>query len=152
MKIYNYLFALILVTTLVSCGRSTAEILEANQLEIEEYLEENGLLDQAQLTSTGFYYIIDEPGDPNLTPSLNSLITCAYNGFYPDGEVFDAHPEDTFVLGKTIEGWRQGIPLIGEGGSVQLFIPSFLGYGTAGRGSIPGNQVLIFEVDLLDVQ
>ena len=64
---------------------------------------------------------------------------------------FDENENITFILGNTIEGWRQGIRLIGEGGSIRLYIPSVLGYGSQGVNSIPKNQVLFFDVDLLKV-
>ena len=35
------------------------------------------------------------------------------------------------------------------GGRRQLIIPPALGYGTAGSGSIPGNSILVFTVDVL---
>jgi FKBP-type peptidyl-prolyl cis-trans isomerase FkpA len=152
MKIYTYLFFFIFVFGLISCGPTQEEILAEDLAEITDYLSENGLLDDAILSSTDFYYIIDAEGNPGKVPSLNSLVTCNYRGFYPNGEEFDASDGAEFVLGNTVEGWRQGIPLIGEGGSIQLFLPSYLCYGTSGRGSIPGNQVLFFEVDLLKVE
>lgn len=147
----KYLFLFLGAFTILSCGPSTAEIFEEDTNEIITYLEENNLIDIAQKTSTGFYYIIDQAGDQNNKPNLNSTITCAYKGFFPDGEVFDESDDATFVLGGTIEGWKQGIPLVGENGSIRLYIPSALCYGKSGRGSIPGNQVLFFEVDLIKV-
>ena len=152
MKIFTYLIAFVFVSTLFSCGPSQENILEEDKIEILNYLEENGLQESALETSTEFFYIIDEPGNLGKVPSLNSEITCNYRGFYPNGEVFDANDDISFILGNTIEGWRQGIPLVGEGGSIQLFLPSYLCYGPAGRGAIPGNQVLFFEVDLLKVE
>lgn len=151
MKIYTYLFAFLLSASIISCGPSDEEILAEDTAEIVSYLEDNNLLSQAEVSSTGFYYIIDAAGNPGVVADLNSQVTCNYKGFYPDGEVFDENDDIAFTLGNTIEGWRQGIRLIGEGGSIQLFLPSGLCYGKSGQGSIPGNQVLFFEVDLLKV-
>jgi len=151
MRIYTFIFAIIVATSLMSCGESDEDIYNDDRMEIVNYLESNDLIDDAVEASTGFFYIIDTPGNPGKKPGLNSSVTCGYRGFYPNGENFDSSEDATFTLGNTIEGWRQGIPLIGEGGSIQLFIPSNLGYGRSGRGGIPGNQVLFFEVDLLKV-
>ncbi|MGC8000340.1 FKBP-type peptidyl-prolyl cis-trans isomerase, partial [Salmonella enterica] len=55
-------------------------------------------------------------------------------------------------LNGLIEGWVIGIPLIKEGGSIRLLVPSALAYGCEGRSVIPGNTPLFFEVTLVDVQ
>ena len=58
----------------------------------------------------------------------------------------------SFNLGQTIEGWKEGIPLIQEGGKIWLLIRPRLGYGSAGRPSsgITGDDILVFEVELLE--
>ena len=55
-------------------------------------------------------------------------------------------------LGQVIEGWEIGIPKIDEGGSGILIIPSGLGYGTVANSSIPGNSVLIFRINLIEIR
>ena len=50
-----------------------------------------------------------------------------------------------------IQGWQEGIPLFSEGGIGKLLIPSALGYGNRSVGNIPENSVLIFDVELMDV-
>lgn len=147
----SLLLGLSMLLLLVSCGKSEEDIFMEDKAEIVEYLTKKSLLDQAKITESGIYYIISKPGDENKKPSLNSFVKCNYKGYFPDEKVFDENKNSIFRLGQTIEGWRQGIRLIGEGGSIQLFIPSNLGYGTAGTNGIPKNQVLFFDVDLLKV-
>jgi FKBP-type peptidyl-prolyl cis-trans isomerase len=50
-----------------------------------------------------------------------------------------------------IPGWTSGIPYFKEGGYGKLLIPSALGYGPSGSGSIPPNTVLVFDVKLIQV-
>ena len=57
----------------------------------------------------------------------------------------------TFPLSGVIQGWQEGIPLFKEGGSGILLIPSALGYGSQSVGTIPANSVLIFDINLIDV-
>jgi len=43
--------------------------------------------------------------------------------------------------------------MIGKGGKIKLWVPSNLGYGSRPMGRrIPANSVLVFDVDLLDIQ
>jgi len=51
-----------------------------------------------------------------------------------------------------IEGWNEGIKFMKEGGEATLIIPSVLGYGSSGSGSIPPYSTLIFDVELIDVR
>ena len=49
-----------------------------------------------------------------------------------------------------IGGWTEAMQLMKEGDKWELYIPSDLGYGTAGTpgGPIPGNAALHFEMKL----
>lgn len=39
-----------------------------------------------------------------------------------------------------------------KGGKIKLIIPPSLGYGHNPTGSIPGNSIIIFDIELLDVR
>ena len=53
-------------------------------------------------------------------------------------------------LANVISGWQLGIPEFKKEGKGTLLIPSALAYGSSGRGSIPPNTVLAFDIELLD--
>ena len=55
------------------------------------------------------------------------------------------------TLDRVIPGWTEGLQLIGEGGKAVLYIPSELGYGSRGSGSIEPNSTLVFDVELVKV-
>ena len=104
--------------------------------QIITYADENQL--NGQFTETGLYYLIEIPGSDK-HPNWNSLITVTYKGYYLDGTVLDEGSFYTERLNFLIAGWKEGIPLIGEGGKIKLIIPSHLAYG---------NGVLVFDVTL----
>ena len=58
----------------------------------------------------------------------------------------------SFPLNHVIKGWTESMQLVGEGGMIELEIPSDLGYGDRGiPGTIPGGASLHFLVELLKI-
>jgi FKBP-type peptidyl-prolyl cis-trans isomerase FkpA len=103
---------------------------------------------------SGLFYEILDPG-AGATPNVNSNITITYRGELLSGEMFDERttPNDpAWPLFNLIEGWIIGIPLIKKGGHIKLIVPSALAYGCQGRGVIPPNAPLYFDIHLVDVQ
>jgi len=86
----------------------------------------------------------------------------SYSPRKPDhkGRQFDStvarNQPDTFTLGsgKKIKGIDQGVAGMKVGGKRTLIIPPDLAYGPRGigRGAIPPNTPMLFEVELLDVK
>lgn len=90
-------------------------------------------------------------------PTATSDVTVDYVGWLDDGTEFDssyAHNKPTtFNLSEVVPAWTEGIPLVGEGGMIELEVPSHLGYGARGvPGTIPPGATLHFKVELHDVQ
>lgn len=85
-------------------------------------------------------------------------ITVNYRGTLTNGTEFDSsyrrNQPFTFTLGvgQVIQGWDQGVAGMKVGGKRKLTIPPELGYGSRDTGTIPSNSVLIFEVELLEVE
>jgi len=140
------IFCMIIIS-FTACKKEE-KILEEDITEIEQYIADNNLTD-VQKTESGLHYIIDVEGDGNF-PNINSNVKVNYKGYLKDNSSFDAGQNVEFPLANVIEGWQEGIPKFSRGGSGLLLIPSKLGYGSSGSGSIPANAILIFEVDLID--
>ena len=97
---------------------------------------------------------------------LGKMVSVHYTGWLFDkstsdnkGKKFDSSRDRsgnfTFPLGagRVIKGWDQGVQGMKVGGQRTLIIPSSMGYGTRGAGSIiPPNATLIFDVELMGVQ
>lgn len=150
----KYLYFLTLTILFISCKKDKSEALTdytiQNEAEIVKYLEDNNL--DAQKSTSGLYYIINEPGTGN-QPTTNSNVTVSYKGYLTDKSVFDQSDAAgiSFGLQQVIKGWTEGITYFKEGGSGVLLIPSRLGYGNSGTRGIPGGAVLIFDVSLISV-
>lgn len=125
----------------------------SEQQQIEAYLSANSLT--ASKHASGFYYQVVTQGS-GATPGLCSTISVGYTGKLASGAVFDTRSNISFELGATIEGWKKGIPLVQKGGRVRLYVPPSLGYGPydvkdGNTVVIPANSMLIFDVELFDV-
>ena len=114
---------------------------------MQDYISVNGIT--ATKHASGMYYQIIEPGS-GATPTINSTVKANYTGKYTNNTSFDAGVA-SFPLTGVIEGWQIGIPLIKQGGKIKLIIPPYLAYGCNDYRGIPGNSVLVFDVELLEV-
>ena len=113
--------------------------------------------EQTTVTGSGLQYIVLEPGD-GPRPQTGELVSVHYRGTLEDGTEFDNSytrgEPITFPLGRgmVIAGWEEGIALMQVGEKAKLIIPPNLAYGEQGRGEIPPNATLIFEVELVAIQ
>lgn len=89
-------------------------------------------------------------------PLASDKVSVDYSGWLDDGTIFDSSYDESkpaeFAVGRVVPGWTEGVQLIGEGGMIELEIPSELGYGEAGQPpKIPPNATLHFKIELLKV-
>lgn len=112
-------------------------------------------------TGSGLKYV-DEVVGTGESPSPGKIVSVHYTGWLENGTQFDSSRgpdrgqplQFPIGLGKVIKGWDEGVMTMKVGGKRKLIIPPNLGYGAtgAGRGRIPPNATLIFEVELLGVR
>ncbi|WP_232107244.1 FKBP-type peptidyl-prolyl cis-trans isomerase [Gimesia alba] len=106
-------------------------------------------------TASGLKYKVIREGN-DTKPGPQDEVTVHYRGTLEDGSEFDSSYKRgqtiSFPLGGVIPGWTEGLQLIGEGGEIELIIPSELGYGAQGSPPvIPPNATLHFRVELFKV-
>ncbi|SFG93913.1 FKBP-type peptidyl-prolyl cis-trans isomerase [Pontibacter chinhatensis] len=130
---------------------------EKDDKKLQEYFKANGI-DPATLVkrNSGLYYqLLQEGTGDKIFPG--DKVSVHYTGTFLDGEKFDSsHDRNeplvfTIGYGEVIAGWDEGLTLMRVGEKAKLFVPSHLGYGPRGRGTVPGNTPLIFEVEVLEV-
>lgn len=153
---------ILILGVMVSCGlftgcskkddTCTAMIAPAPASEVdalEQYLSTNKI--DATKDSHGFYYKIEAAGSGSRPEDICTEVSVNYKGTLTNGSVFDHNEDVRFQLKGLIKGWQLGIPLIGTGGKITLYIPPSLGYGASASNGIPGNSILIFSIDLIKV-
>ena len=132
---------------------------------ITDYLAKNKIT--ATKTPLGAYVQIIEPGtDPKVDTGMVANVN--YTGrTLVDNIMFDSNTDpakghveplpvnltsDPGLGNNVIEGWKEGIKMLGKGGKAKFFIPSPLAYGTQGAGpDIKPNTILVFDIEILDV-
>ncbi|MEO1528440.1 MAG: FKBP-type peptidyl-prolyl cis-trans isomerase [Planctomycetota bacterium] len=106
-------------------------------------------------TESGLKYRITRKSD-RTKPSSAGDVKVQYVGKLEDGTVFDNSYTRgdgvIFSLGEVIKGWREGLPLVGEGGMIELEVPPELAYGESGKPPrVPPNATLLFTVEVIRV-
>ena len=125
--------------------------------------------------SSGLKYVIIETKN-GVKPKAGVKVKVACAGYFTDGklfwttwkelaeeyEMYDHRQESSGGYAplstvysseaKLIHGFREGLQLLKVGDKALLYIPSHLGYGSAGAGkAIPPNTDLVFEIELVEV-
>ncbi len=120
-------------------------------------LAEKAKAEGAKTTASGLIYTVIQASTKAdaKTPAATDKVKVNYVGKFPDGREFDASEKHggpaTFQVNQVVKGWTEALQLMKEGDKLHLVIPPELGYGEQGTGPIPGNQVLEFDVELVEV-
>ncbi|SDC53640.1 FKBP-type peptidyl-prolyl cis-trans isomerase [Pedobacter soli] len=135
---------------LVDLGIYTeSKVHQIDELEINNFLSANSLT--AIKDPSRIRYIITQQGTGDQVLA-SSTLSVNYTGRLLSGTIFD-QTNGTAVsieLANAIKGW--GILTNFKAGTkIRLFIPSDLGYGQLGNGTIPGNAVLDFDIEIVSV-
>ena len=118
--------------------------------QIVKYLADNSIT--ATKDESGLYYQIVTAGSAD-KPTVNNGVYLTYEGkLMSNATVFDSKTSPYYFADMTtlIEGWKIGVPKIGKGGRIKLFVPSGLAYKNDASGAIPANSVLIFDITLVN--
>lgn len=117
-------------------------------------VDENAPTEFSQ-TASGLRYRILRASDKR-KPTANNAVVVHYKGWLDNKKIFDSSYRRgetiSFPLQGVIPGWIEGLQLVGEGGMIELEIPSKLGYGKKGNGEIPPGALLHFLVELKSIR
>lgn len=114
------------------------------------------LFPEAQSTSSGLHYIVQQEGEGN-PPEKGQMVTAHYTGTLLNGDEFDSSQKHgkpisfPVGVGRVVSGWDEAFLGMKKGEKRKLILPAKLGYGLRGSPPvIPPNSILIFDVELLD--
>jgi peptidylprolyl isomerase len=109
----------------------------------------------AETTASGLAHKVLEAGTGTQHPSASDYVVVHYSGWLTDGTMFDSSvtrgQPARFPLDGVISGWTEGLQLMVPGEKRRFWIPANLGYGSGGRPGIPGNSMLVFDVELRSI-
>lgn len=109
----------------------------------------------AETTASGLAHKVLEAGTGTQHPSASDYVVVHYSGWLTDGTMFDSSvtrgQPARFPLNGVIAGWTEGLQLMVPGEKRRFWIPANLGYGSGGRPGIPGNSMLVFDVELRSI-
>ena len=126
----------------------------------EQYLSDLAASDNAVVRATsGLTYKVGELGDMGLTiNSDRDTVAFTYRVTNMAGKEVDRAEERADTLrtqvGRLQSGLREGVKLIGQGGTVTLWIPSSRAYGSQGdeEKEIEPNEMLRYELNIVEVK
>jgi len=123
-----------------------------NRAEPEAFLKKNRSKPDVIETASGLQYTIKEPGtgkspDEWSTVEVNQRILLVDNTVIRN--TYDGTQTDTFSMAEAIDGLKEGLPLMKEGGKFRFVVPPDLAWGKRGAGDKIGPYAaLIFDIRL----
>jgi FKBP-type peptidyl-prolyl cis-trans isomerase FklB len=128
-----------------------------NKTAAQEFLATNGKKTGVKTTASGLEYKVEKAGDPK-APAITAEdeVTVNYRGKLLDGSEFDSsesHGKPLDIpVGGVIKGWQEALVLMKPGAKWTLYVPPDLAYGANPRPGIPGNSLLVFDIEVLSVK
>jgi FKBP-type peptidyl-prolyl cis-trans isomerase len=128
------------------------EIHVREEIDIQIYLEHHKDLRMIQ-TESGLRYLIISGGQTASEPPVEGQVVMldVKTSLLTGRECYQA--DTTFILGRSdlLSGLQEGVKLMRVKDKARFILPSYLGEGLLGKGSIPPQAVLIVDAELLNI-
>lgn len=148
-----FLFGLLILGLFTACKTYSEDDLTQFDKTIKTYVKKSKL--PYQKTESGLYLLIEQEGEGEETIKFTDKVTFAYEGKLLNGKVFDKRTKDnpvTFETRVLIEGWKEAFAYLKKRGKAKLVVPPQLGYGDEKLSDIPQHSILLFDVEILEVE
>lgn len=148
------LVQIFLLLFIVACNQDSPNIKQISNM---QYFIDNEIREGIYSVEPGLQYSIIQSGDQSSeSPLLQDTITAHFHGTLIDGSVFWSSVEMgeplTVELSGLIVGCQKIISMMKKGDEWRVYIDPSMAYGDEGRPGIPSNSILIFDIELLDIQ
>lgn len=141
------------------------------KIEFIELIKTYGAIADSLNSGLKIYFIKKGDGEK---PNASSVVNVFYSGYFTSGDLFTTNNKEVAELflkydpkvearggynpkemdynpdAELIPGFKEGLQKMNIGDKVMLFIPSHLAYGIQGRGPIPPDTDLIFELEIVE--
>lgn len=129
------------------------ELMVKNGEKAREFLTKNAKKKDVKITESGLQYKILKEGE-GPSPTSYDYVKVHYRGTFLDGHEFDSSYKkgepQIFQTDGVIRGWTEALQMMKVNSKWRVFVPPELAYGRGGlEGTIPPNQLLVFEIELL---
>ena len=125
-----------------------------NKEEGEKFLAANAKKDGVKTLESGVQYKVLKEGTGAI-PADTSLVKVHYEGRLLNDSVFDSSYKRgepiTLRCNQTIKGWTDAMVHMPAGSVWEVYIPQELAYGEREQGIIKPFSVLVFKIELLEV-
>jgi FKBP-type peptidyl-prolyl cis-trans isomerase FklB len=130
---------------------------EKNRAAGRKFLERNSKEPGVTTTPSGLQYRVLNKGATNAkSPAPTDSVTVRYRASLADGTEFDrsdAHGRPAvFRVNNVFKGWQEALLAMKPGAKWQLFVTPELGYGANSPPGVPPGALLIYELELLQVE
>ena len=126
----------------------------SNKEEGEKFMAANAKKDGVKTLPSGVQYKVIKEG-AGAIPADTSLVKVHYEGRLLNDSVFDSSYKRgepvTLRCNQTIKGWADAMVHMPAGSVWEVYIPQDLAYGEREQGIIKPFSVLVFKIELLEV-
>ena len=150
MKNYIITFSLLILGTVVfqSCGKDLGG--EAPDIiSIEDYIAQNNI--SPEYTASGVGYVINTAGNTRRANGFSTVKADVTVKTTDNTLRIDTQGESLFNLFGQVPGFKEGLQLVGEGGSITLYAPFENAWGADGNISVPGAADVIIDISMSDI-
>ncbi len=147
-----FLSLLILFVAFSSCQTYSDSDLSTFDEKIQKFIKKSKI--KYQKSESGLYYFIENEGEGDFV-KLTDEVSFTYEGKLLDGTVFDGENKRKpikFQVSKLIQAWQETMLYLKKGGKAKIISPPQLGYGDYDLEDIPKNSILVFELEVVDVE